>query len=103
MVFPDFQPMRVSEEQICIDLFRQNPVFTSLHLRSPEAVRHEREISMQGGINWILPKEINANRFFWDSHWMEIWSSHLCPSMGPNGGSVAMDSGVAVGVGRTHG
>ncbi len=35
MVFPDFQPMRVSEEPVCIDLFRQNPVFTFLHLRSP--------------------------------------------------------------------
>jgi hypothetical protein len=49
---------------------------------------------MQGGKNWISPKEINANRFFWHSHWLEIWSNHLCPSMGPNGGSVAMDSGV---------
>jgi len=47
---------------------------------------------MQGGKNWILPKYINANRFFWDSHWLEIWSNHLCPSMGPNGGIVAMDS-----------
>ncbi len=34
-VFPDFQPMKVSEEPVCIYLFRQNPVFTSLHLRSP--------------------------------------------------------------------
>jgi hypothetical protein len=48
---------------------------------------------MQGGKNWILPKEINVNRFFWDSHWLEIWSNHLCSSKGPNGGSVAMDSG----------
>ncbi len=48
---------------------------------------------MQGGKNWILPKEMNANRFFWDSQWLEIWSNHLCPSMGPNGRSVAMDSG----------
>jgi hypothetical protein len=47
---------------------------------------------MQGGKNWILPKYINANRFFWDSHWLEIWSNHFCPSMGRNGGSVAMDS-----------
>jgi hypothetical protein len=46
---------------------------------------------MQGGKNWILPKEMNANRFFRDSHWLEIWKNHLCPSMGPNGGSVAMD------------
>jgi hypothetical protein len=48
---------------------------------------------MQGGKNRILPKYINANRFFWDAHWLEIWSNHFCPSMGPNGGSVAMDSG----------
>jgi hypothetical protein len=41
---------------------------------------------MQRGKNWILPKEMNENRFFWDSHWLEIWSNHLCPSMGPNGG-----------------
>jgi hypothetical protein len=27
--------MRVPEEPVCIDLFRQNPVFTSLHLKSP--------------------------------------------------------------------
>jgi hypothetical protein len=51
---------------------------------------------MQGGKNWLLPKEMNANRFFWDSHWLEIWSNHFYPSMGPNGGSVAMDSGVEV-------
>jgi hypothetical protein len=27
---------------------------------------------MQEGKNWIFPKEINANRFFRDSHWQEI-------------------------------
>jgi hypothetical protein len=27
--------MRVPEEPVCIHLFRQNPVFTSLHLKSP--------------------------------------------------------------------
>jgi hypothetical protein len=27
--------MRVPEEPVCIDLFRQNPVFTSLRLKSP--------------------------------------------------------------------
>jgi hypothetical protein len=51
---------------------------------------------MQGGKNWILPKEINANRFFWDSHWLEIWSNNFCPSMGPNGGSVAIDFSIGV-------
>jgi hypothetical protein len=45
---------------------------------------------MQGGKNSIFPKEINANRIFWDSHWLEIWSNYLSPSMGQNGGSVAM-------------
>jgi hypothetical protein len=49
-------------------------------------------LQMQGGKNWIFPKEMNANRFSWDSHWLEIWSNHVCPSMGPNGGSVAKDS-----------
>ncbi len=34
MVFPDFQP-QVPEEPVCTDFFRQNQVFTSLHLRSP--------------------------------------------------------------------
>jgi hypothetical protein len=47
---------------------------------------------MQGGKNWILRKEMTGNRFFWDSHWLESWSNHFCPSMGPNGGSVALDS-----------
>jgi hypothetical protein len=47
---------------------------------------------MQGGKNWILPKEMNANRFFLDSHWLKILSNHLFPSMGPNGGIVALDS-----------
>jgi hypothetical protein len=48
---------------------------------------------MQGDKNWIFPKEINANWFFWDSHWLEIWSNHFFPSMGPNGGIVAMGTG----------
>ncbi len=50
------------------------------------------KFQMQEGKNWILPQEMNGNRFFWDSHWLEIWSNHFCPSMGPNGGRVAMDS-----------
>jgi hypothetical protein len=55
-------------------------------------------IQMQGGKNWILPKYINANRFFWDSHWLEILSNHFWPSMGPNGVSVATDSAPRNGV-----
>jgi hypothetical protein len=27
-------------------------------------------------------------------HWLEFWKNLSCPSMGPNGGSVAMDSGI---------
>jgi hypothetical protein len=42
-----------------------------------------RRSQMQGGKIWILPKEINANQFFGDSYWLEIWQNHLCPSMGP--------------------
>ncbi len=34
VVFPDFQQIKVSEEPVCIHLFQQNLVFTSLHLRS---------------------------------------------------------------------
>jgi hypothetical protein len=60
--------------------------------RTPGAVRHEREISNAGSKNWILPKEVNENRFFLDSHWLEIWKNHFCRSMEPNGGRVAMDS-----------
>ncbi len=59
----------------------------------PEAVDMNGRFQMQGGKNWFLPKEMNANRFFWDSHWLEIWSNLFYPSMGPNGGSVATDSG----------
>jgi hypothetical protein len=46
----------------------------------------------QGAKNWILPKEINANRFLWDSHWLEIWLKHLFPSMLSNGGIMAIAS-----------
>jgi hypothetical protein len=51
---------------------------------------------MEGGKNWFFPIKINATKFFCDSHWLEIWSNQFCPSMGPNGGSVAMDSGPIV-------
>jgi hypothetical protein len=54
---------------------------------------------MQGSKNWILPKYINANR---DSHWLDIWSNHFCPSMGPNGGSVATEYGLRSVIGTTE-
>ncbi len=43
VVWPDFQPMRVPEEPVCVHLFRQKPVFTSLHLKSPV---HVHRLSM---------------------------------------------------------
>jgi hypothetical protein len=33
VVLPDIQPMRVPEDPVCIDLFRQNPAFPSLQLK----------------------------------------------------------------------
>jgi hypothetical protein len=47
---------------------------------------------MHGGKNWMFAKEINANRFFWDFHWLKIWKNIFFSSMGPNKGTVAMDS-----------
>jgi hypothetical protein len=47
---------------------------------------------MQGGKSWILPKKVNANQFFRDTYWLETWKNPLFTSMGPNGGSLAMDS-----------
>jgi hypothetical protein len=34
---------------------------------------------MQGGKNWIFLKEINANRFFCDSHWLESGQTVFVP------------------------
>ncbi len=71
-------------------LFWQKPVYTFHHLRS--AVHDTRlwivyrggptwtgRFQMQGGKNWTLRKEINANRFFWDSHRLEIWKTTYIP------------------------
>jgi hypothetical protein len=44
---------------------------------------------MQGGKNWILPKEINQMQTG-SSETLIGWKSHLCPSMGWNGGSAAI-------------
>jgi hypothetical protein len=52
--------MRVPEEPVCIDLFRQNPVFTSLHLKSPvhvvppQFVLSQSLQSLMEGHNWFL-------------------------------------------------
>jgi hypothetical protein len=34
---------------------------------------------LQGGKNWILPKEMNANWFFRDSHWLESGKTTYVP------------------------
>ncbi len=57
MVFPDFQPTRVSEEPVCIYLFRQNPVLTSLHFRFPVRVIQPLVKSSNLSINIALTTE----------------------------------------------
>ncbi len=54
VVWPDFQPMRVPEEPVCIDLFRQNPVFTSLHLKSPVHVHRLWTLAIVGSAQHAL-------------------------------------------------
>ncbi len=78
-------------------------MLTSLHLPCDTIERVRSEGTAQPAPkNRIFLKKINANWFFLDSHWMEIWRNHLCPSMGRNGGSITMDL-AEVGWGyRTH-
>ncbi len=77
--------------------FRVMSSFKLDRQHATEQGRYEmnRQSQMQEGKNWFFPKEINANWFFGDSHWLEIWKNHFCP-LGPNGGSVALDSALAV-------
>jgi hypothetical protein len=58
-----------------------------------QILRGRKTSQIQGDKNYILPKKINANQFFRETpHWLKIWKNHLCPSVGPNGGSEAVDS-----------
>jgi hypothetical protein len=82
-------PLFLSSYSLCIERCQSYSQYCS---GRSEAVDMNGRFQMQGGKNWILSKYINANWFFWDSHWLEIWSNHFCPSMGLNGGSVATDS-----------
>jgi hypothetical protein len=54
--------MRVPEEPVCIDLFRQNPVFTSLHLKYPVHVvppqDNARRYHQHGAAGEVNPAEI---------------------------------------------
>jgi hypothetical protein len=57
--------MRVPEEPVCIDLFRQNPVFTSLHLKSPIHVTRPLGEKMQKEIlenGRARPKKFNESQ-----------------------------------------
>jgi hypothetical protein len=67
------------------------PALGSIFWKTSDTALYSTFVSTlwQGGKNWILPKEMNENRFFWDSQWLEIWSKYFCPFMGPNGGRVA--------------
>ncbi len=51
-----------------------NPTESSARLESAKQRQYDMNgiFQMQGGKNWILPKKITANRFFWDSH---CWKS----------------------------
>jgi hypothetical protein len=61
VVWPDFQPMRFPEEPVCIDLFRQNPVFTTLHLKSPVHIVRPL-VSLTGG--WGSSKGVHYMLIF---------------------------------------
>jgi hypothetical protein len=81
VVLPDFHPMRVSEETVCINLFWQNPVFTSLHLRSPIHVVPSQEfintVMVGSGCHIIFLKNCYFFRF---AVLCVFLFSHLCVS-----------------------
>ncbi len=69
VVWQDFQPMRVRRRT---GLHSSISAKSSFYLPAFEISYRLGRSQMQGGKNWILPKEINPNRFFWESHWLEI-------------------------------
>ncbi len=99
VVWPDFQPMRVPVEPVCIDLFRQNPVFTSLLLKSPVHVVQRRR-TWTGDFKC---REVKTG--FYRNRSMKTGSSGTLIGwksgqttfvpLGLNGGSVATDSASA--------
>ncbi len=77
----------------CLDLIPFGYIYPPYYESNLSRYDMNGRSQMQEGKNWILSKELNATRFFRDSHRLEIWKNHLWPSMGPNGGSVTtMDS-----------
>jgi hypothetical protein len=59
--------MRVPEEPVCIDIFRQNPVFTSLHLKYPVHV----VLPQSRGCFYLLHRKI-SNNISDDTHWLNL-------------------------------
>jgi hypothetical protein len=54
--------MRVPEEPVCIDLFRENPVFTSLHLKYPVHVIPPLKAQVTSKNPQFQEKKISARR-----------------------------------------
>ncbi len=46
---------------------------------------------MQGSKKWILPKEINTNRFFCDSHWLRVTEEPVCFKLFPQNPDLTTD------------
>ncbi len=74
--WPDFQPMRVQEEPVCIHLFRQNPVFTSLHLKS--RLRSQQACSANSIQKSSLGKTFPTQKLELDSNFFLIYSFSKC-------------------------
>ncbi len=66
--------MRVPEEPVCIDIFRQNPVFTSLHLKSPV---HVHRLSIQKPQVWELSRLCPETSTKLCVHEFSFWSLKL--------------------------
>jgi hypothetical protein len=54
--------MRASEEPVCIDIFWQNPYFTSLHLRSPVHVAPPQEGRLAGQVFYVYVFSMCTNK-----------------------------------------
>ncbi len=77
----------ISQREICKPVFKLD--FTAHGIMSPSQRWCDMNGRFQvlGGKNSILPKELNANRFFWDSHSLAgnlVKPLIFSPSMGPN-------------------
>jgi hypothetical protein len=69
--------MRVPEEPVCVHLFQQKPVFTSLHLKSPVHV-HRLWAADEAMLNTVHRKKIQKNPLlcithFWQEFFAQTW------------------------------